>query len=184
MLRELVRRVEKEALAIAEEKNAEITELRRVEDEKFAMEGALEMARVQIADLRARTQTQQQEMVYLSQKLEIANSALKVQSAEQLQVHVNSFHANGVERFVQANLRDICALVDGAQQANAVEREDLQRKIDRMDREMTKLDEENEQLYQKVRAYKLQVREPGQSGLQSSVVQSPASPRRSLRVET
>lgn len=57
MLRELVRRVEKEALAITEEKNAEITELRRVEDEKFAMEGALEMARVQIADLRARTQT-------------------------------------------------------------------------------------------------------------------------------
>lgn len=57
MLRELVRRVEKEALAIAEEKNAEITELRRVEDEKFAMEGTLEMARAQIADLRARTQT-------------------------------------------------------------------------------------------------------------------------------
>ena len=55
MLRELVRRVEKEAVAIAEEKNAEITELRRVEDEKFAMEGTLEMARVQIADLRART---------------------------------------------------------------------------------------------------------------------------------
>lgn len=84
MLRELVRRVEKEALAIAEEKNEEITELRRVEDEKFAMEGTLEMARAQIADLRARTQTQQQEMVYLNQKLEIANSALKVQSAEQL----------------------------------------------------------------------------------------------------
>lgn len=78
---------------------------------------------------------------------------------------MNSFHANGVERFVQANLRDICALIDEAQQANMVEREDLQRKIDRMDREMTKLDEENEQLYQKVRAYKLQAREPGQSGL-------------------
>lgn len=104
-------------------------------------------------------------MVYLNQKLEIANSALKVQSAEQLQIHVNSFHANGVERFIQANLRDICALVDEAQQANAVEREDLQRKIDRMDREMTKLDEENEELYQKVRAYKLKCREPGQSGL-------------------
>lgn len=46
VLRELVRRVEKEAISIAEEKNAEITELRRVEDEKFALEGTLEIARV------------------------------------------------------------------------------------------------------------------------------------------